>query len=79
MKTETIENENKVEWTVPCLVVDEHGTIVLVISTTPYTEGCFDGIVVVGNNGWEVGAFMEKIHPKNGRTLYNGKVILSND
>ena len=80
MKVETIENEKKrSEWPVPCLVIDEYGTIVLVTSIRPYTEGYYDGTVVKENNGWEVGAPIEEIHPKDGWTLYDGKVILSNN
>jgi hypothetical protein len=81
MKIETIENEKKQsEWPVPCLVINADGTIVLVTLSLESDPGYYGGTIVKsGNNRRMVGGSVSHMHPKDGWTLYDGKVILSNN
>ncbi len=81
MKIETIENEKKQsKWPVPCLVIDADGTIVLVTLSLESNPVYYGGTVVKsGNNRRMAGESVSHIHPKDGWTLYDGKVILSNN
>ena len=76
MKIETIEKEKQIEWTIPCLIIDEYGTIVLV---SRESDKYYYGFSIVSNKGWSIGALFEEIIPEDGWTLYDGKVILSNN
>ncbi len=78
MKIETIENEKKMsEWPVPCLVRHNGGTIVLVSSVY---NGIYSGFVInPENSGDSIGDEYHGIYSRGGWTLYDGKVILSNN
>ena len=76
MKIETIENEKKTKWTTPCLVLHEQGTIVL-LSGKNFDR--YEGFVVKDDDESMIGELFESIDLENGWTLYDGKVILSNN
>ena len=78
MKIETIENEKKTEWTLPCIIVhDSSKAIALVVSVS--NDGLYYGFAINGTVVCDIGDTYDNISPHNGWTLYDGKVILSNN
>jgi hypothetical protein len=77
MKIETIENEKKQsEWTVPCLILHDQGTIVLL---SEKILDRYQGVVIRDDDENMIGELLEHIVQGDGWTLYDGKVILSNN
>ncbi len=77
MKIETIENEKKMsEWPVPCLV---HNDGIIVFISAKSSWGGYEGFIIKSENAKEIGEQTDYVMPENGWTLYDGKVILSNN
>jgi hypothetical protein len=80
MKSEAIDNKTiDNEWKVPCLVQqNDHRKIVLITGENLNT---YHGIVVSlpMDSVWNLGEFIDGISPTSNWTLYDGKVILSNN
>jgi len=79
MKSEAIDKTTDNEWKIPCLVQqNDHLKIVLITGKNLNT---YYGTVVSlpVSSVWNLGEFIDHISPTTNWTLYDGKVILSNN